>query len=112
MKLKPFLLREINMSSKRFTKSGYYLRVKSIFSTKLMKSISFHKRFNTIKLNIYTRLITFVDFPILRVTFNSFQKIPSEFNSSLHKETSRRSIEHGLIIMRKPSIKVLKNYFS
>src|SRR3990170_3595927 len=34
MIFKPFLLREINMSSKRFTKGIYYLRVKSIFSTK------------------------------------------------------------------------------
>src|SRR3990170_4318302 len=45
---KPLLLREINMSSKRFTKGGYYLRVKSIFSAKLVKSNSVHKRFNTI----------------------------------------------------------------
>src|SRR3989337_2012064 len=112
MKLKPFLLREINMSSKRFTKRSYYLRVNSIFSTKLMKSISLHKRFNTIKLKIYTWLFTFVELPIFRVAFNSFQKIPPEFNSFLHKRTSRRRIEHGLIITRKPSIKVLNNNFS
>src|SRR3989337_3223677 len=80
MIFKPVLLREINMSSKRFTKGGYYLRVKSIFSTKLTKSISFHKRFNTIKLEIYTRLITFVDFPIFIIAFDSFKKIPSGFN--------------------------------
>src|SRR3990170_4828283 len=51
---KPLLFREINMSSKRFTKEGYYLRVKSIFSAKLLKSIGIHKRFNTIKLKLNT----------------------------------------------------------
>jgi hypothetical protein len=50
----PLLLREINMSSKRFTERGYYLRVKSIFSAKLLKSIGIHKRFNTIILKLYT----------------------------------------------------------
>jgi hypothetical protein len=44
MKLEPFLLREINMSSKRFTKVATISEIKSIFSAKLTKSISFHKR--------------------------------------------------------------------
>ena len=35
---KPLLLREINMSSKRFTERSYYLRVKSIFSAKSTKA--------------------------------------------------------------------------
>src|SRR6266511_631061 len=75
---KPLLLREINMSSKIFTKGGYYLRVKSIFSAKLLKSIGIHKRFNTIILKLNTWLFTFIEFPILRVTFNSFSNIPPE----------------------------------
>src|SRR3989337_3874743 len=54
MILKPLLLREINMSSKTFTKRGYYLRVKSIFSAKFTENIGIHKRFNTIKLRCYT----------------------------------------------------------
>jgi hypothetical protein len=54
MIIKPLLLREINMSSKRFTERSYYLRVKSIFSAKFTKSIGIHKRFNTIKLKVYT----------------------------------------------------------
>src|SRR3990170_4579179 len=54
MIFKPLLLREINMSSKRFTERSYYLRVKSIFSAKITKSIGIHKRFNTIKLKVYT----------------------------------------------------------
>src|SRR3990170_2841537 len=72
MIFKPLLLREINMSSKRFTKRGYYLRVKSIFSAKLVKNIGIHKRFNTIKLKLNTLLFTFIEFPILKVAFNSF----------------------------------------
>src|SRR5215216_333782 len=51
---KPLLLRDINMSSKRFIKGGYYFRVKSIFSAKLLKSIGIHKRFNTIILELNT----------------------------------------------------------
>src|SRR5215216_5119947 len=51
---KPLLFREINMSRKRFTEGSYYLRVKSIFSAKLLKSIGVHKRFNTIKLKLNT----------------------------------------------------------
>src|SRR6266496_3137412 len=109
---KPLLLREINMSSKRFTKGSYYLRVKSIFSAKLLKSIGIHKRFNTIKLKLNTWLFTFVEFPIFRVAFNSFQKTPPEFNSLLHTRTITRSIKHGLIITRKSSIKVLDNNLS
>ena len=54
MIFKPLLLREINMSSKLFTKGSYYLRVKSIFSAELMKSIGGHKRFNTIEIKYYT----------------------------------------------------------
>ena len=69
----PLLLRDINMSSKWFTKGGYNLRVKSIFSAKLLKSIGIHKRFNTIILMLNTWLFTFVEFPIFRVAFNSFQ---------------------------------------
>ena len=40
MIFKPLLLREINMSSKRFTERSYYLRVKSIFTTKFMMRTS------------------------------------------------------------------------
>src|SRR6266566_536014 len=54
MIFKPLLLREINVSSKCFAERGYYLRVKSIFSAKLVKSIGTHKRFNTIKFKLYT----------------------------------------------------------
>ena len=36
---KPILLREINVSSKRFTEGSYYFRIKSIFSAKSRKSI-------------------------------------------------------------------------
>src|SRR5215216_3142273 len=50
----PLLLREINMSSKRFTEGSYYLRVESIFSAKLLKSIGIYKRFNTIILKLNT----------------------------------------------------------
>src|SRR3989337_107957 len=50
----PLLLWEINVSSKRFTQSSYYLRVKAIFSANLMKSIGKHKRFDTIILKFYT----------------------------------------------------------
>src|SRR3954462_7353874 len=39
MIFKPLLLREINMSSKRFTKRSYYLRVKSIFSAEFTENI-------------------------------------------------------------------------
>ena len=39
MIFKPLLLREINMSSKRFTERSYYLRVKSIFSAKFTENI-------------------------------------------------------------------------
>src|SRR3989337_3438085 len=72
MIFKPLLLREINMSNKRFTKRAYYLRVKSIFSAKLVKIIGIHKRFNTIKFKLNTYLFTFIEFPIFRVAFNSF----------------------------------------
>src|SRR6266511_2779609 len=68
----PLLFRKINMSSKRFTKGSYYLRVKSIFSAKLLKSIGIYKRFNTIKLKLNTWLFTFIEFPIFRVAFNFF----------------------------------------
>src|SRR5215216_5258825 len=54
MIFKPLLLREINMSSKRFIERSYYLGVKSIFSAKITKSIGIHKRFDTIKLKVYT----------------------------------------------------------
>src|SRR3954471_11473683 len=54
MIFKPLLLREINISSKEFTKRIYYLRVKSIFSAKLTENIGIHKRFNTIKLRCHT----------------------------------------------------------
>ena len=37
---KPLLLREINMSSKRFTKRSYYLRVMSIFRPYLVQLLS------------------------------------------------------------------------
>src|SRR3954470_846555 len=50
MIFKPLLLREINISSKRFIERSYYLRVKSIFSAKLTENFGIHKRFNTIKL--------------------------------------------------------------
>src|SRR3954471_2353595 len=70
---KPLLLREINMSSKGFTERSYYLRVKPIFSAKFTENIGIHKRFNTIKLRCYTWLFTFVEVPIFRVAFNSFQ---------------------------------------
>src|SRR6266496_2137351 len=82
----PLLLREINMR-------GYYLRVKSIFSAKLLKSIDIHKRFNTIILKLNTLLFTFVEFPIFRVAFNSLQNIPPELNSLLHKRTITGSIK-------------------
>src|SRR3954463_308990 len=112
MIFKPLILREINISSKRFAEKSYYLRVKSIFSAKLTENIGIHKRFQTIKLRSHTRLLTFVEVPIFKVAFNSIQQIPSEFNSLHHKRASTRSIEHGAIVIRKPSIKTLNNYFS
>ena len=54
MIFRPLLLGEINMSRKLFIERSYYLRVKSIFSAKFTKSIGTHKRFNTIKLKVYT----------------------------------------------------------
>src|SRR4051812_30135723 len=73
MIFKPLLLREINISSKRFTEGSYYLRVKSIFSAKLTENISTHKRLDTIKLRCHTWLLTFVEVPIFRVAFYSIQ---------------------------------------
>jgi hypothetical protein len=59
---------------------NHNLRIKTIFSTKLLKISSFSERLNAIILIVYTRFFTFVKISIFDIALNCFKQIPLGVN--------------------------------
>jgi hypothetical protein len=76
----PISLRNINMGRKGYKAINHNLRIKTIFSTKLLKISSFSEKLNAIILIIYTWSFTFVAIPIFNINLNCFKQIPLCFN--------------------------------
>src|SRR3954469_7320930 len=102
------LLRRVNMSVKVFAKVNHKLGMKTNLRAKGIKVISFHIALNVIMLIIYSGLNTFINFPVFGVLLDPFNEIPSIFNASCLKYSTRGGINHLLILRRKPGIKICK----
>jgi len=68
------------MRSKGSTTINKNLRIKTIFSTKLLRISSFSERLNAIILIVYTWFFTFVVIAIFDIALNCFKKVPLSFD--------------------------------
>src|ERR1041385_2760747 len=100
------LFRRVNVRGKVLTKINHKLRIKTNLRTKGIKIISFHKALNVIMLIIYSRLNTFIDFPVFTILLDPLNEIPLFFDASCLAYPARGGIQHLLILTRKPGIKI------
>src|SRR3954469_23620962 len=111
MMLTLLLLRRINMRSKVLAKVNHYLGIKTNFREKGIKVISFHITLNVVMLIIYRGFNTFINFPVFSVLLDPLNKIPFFLYTSGPEYPTRGGIQHLLVLMRKPGIKICKYNF-
>src|SRR3954463_8661531 len=111
MMLTLLLLRRINMRSKVLAKFNHYLEIKTNFRAKGINVIGFHITLNVVMLIVYNGFNTFINFPVFSVLLDPFYKIPFFFHTPGLEYPARGGIQHLLVLMRKPNIKVCKYNF-
>src|SRR3954470_22549541 len=85
--------------------------IKTNIRAKGIKVISFHITLNVVMLIVYSGFNTFINFPVFSVLLDPFNMITSFFYTSCLEYPARGGIQHFLILMREPGIKICEYNF-
>src|SRR3954463_15400280 len=85
--------------------------IKTNFRAKGIKVISLHITLNVVMLIVYSGFNTFINFPVFSILLDPFDKVPFFFYTPSMEYPARGSIQHLLVLTRKPGIKNCKYNF-